>query len=341
LGLLSEARATWLRILALFPERFDVLAQVALLENQIGFLESAQDHAKQVLAQSQDPKSRSSAYNVLASLAYGAGDLQTAAQHIQEALELASQFERLDADLEEIAFDIFEAQERYQECIVMLEQARQRLLRHPESGDLSVVLSSLAAIYDDLGRTGEALPLHFEALAIAKRCKNRYAQINACIPLMWALDHAGRGAESVELAREALAFGEFGNCEYLRNGLGAALMKLGQLEAALEPYLHNAQHGNITTQALAWGRLSNIYHDLGHFALRDAAVANSLLAAQQTQVPFARLRACIAVLKYGTDAQLHQILPLVQGKRSPDPSSQAELEQALLARGFSHAFALA
>jgi DNA-binding SARP family transcriptional activator/tetratricopeptide (TPR) repeat protein len=336
LGLLSEARATWLRVLALEPERFDVVAQIALLENQLGLFENAAHNAKLVLTQSTDPKSRSSAYNVLASLAYGRGDLDSAAQDIENALELTQHFERSDANLEEIAFDIFEAQERYEECIAMLENARVRLSRYPESGDLSVVISSLAAIYDDLERTQEALPLHFEALLIAKRCKNRYAQINASIPLMWALCHVGRSPEAVEIAKEGLAFGEFGNSEYLRNGLGAALLLQGQLEEALEPYVYNAKFGNITTQALAWGRLSNIYHDLGRSEERDAAVASSLLAAQQTQVPFAKLRACIAVLKYGTDAQLEQVLPLVRGKRSPDPGSQAELEAALLQRGVAN-----
>ncbi|MFN3265977.1 MAG: BTAD domain-containing putative transcriptional regulator, partial [Deinococcales bacterium] len=335
LGLLSEARATYLRVLRFTPEHYQALAQVALLENQLGLLENAEQNALLILQNTRDFQSCTGAYTVLASLAYGRGDLVSAGQHISHALTLAQHFERSDASLEEIAFDIFEAQERYEECILMLENARVRLTRCPESSDLSIVLSGLAAIYDDIGRSAEALPLHFEALEIARRTKNRYAQVNAAIPLMWALCHVGRAAEAVQIAREALAFGEFSNSEYLRNGLGAALMQLGELEAALEPYLHNAQCGNNTTQALAWGRLAHIYHQLQQPIQRDHAVANALAAAQQTQVPFARLRACIAVLNYGTNEQLEQILPLVRGKRSPDPNSQTELEAALAARGVS------
>jgi predicted ATPase len=335
MGLLNQAREILLRALRLEPNSLDILAILAVQHNQLNDLNAASECAKIVLSQSTTPENRANALSVLASQAYHVGDLSSAAQQIEEALVLSEQFERLDANLEEVAFDIFEAQQRYPECIVMLNKARTRLSQHGESGDLAIVISSLAAVYDDTQRQAEALPLHFEALAIAKRTNARYAQVNASIQIIWALQNAKRSTEAVLIAEEALALDEFGNSEYLRNGLAASLMHLGRFEEAVIQYEHNAKHGNSTTQALAWGKLANLYEILGRIPERDTAVGQSLENAQKTQVPFAQIRACIAVLKFGTEVQLEQILPLVRGKKSPDPNAQAELEAALEARGIS------
>ncbi|MEY4532190.1 MAG: hypothetical protein RLZZ156_2913, partial [Deinococcota bacterium] len=335
IGLLQEARQVLLRAHHLDSKRMDILATLAVLHNQLNDPITAAQSANLVLNQSNNPENRANAFSVLASQAYNTGDLSHAAQQIEEALRLSEQFERFDANLEEVAFDIFEAQQRFSECIMMLQKARIRLSQQGESGDLAIIVSSLAAVYDDTGREVEALPLHFEALAIAKRSQARYAQVNASIQMMWALRNANRAEEAVLIAEEALKLDEFGNSEYLRNGLGASLIHLKRFEEAVTQYEHNAKHGNSTTQALAWGKLANLYDLLGQPENRDHAVWQSFENAKKTQVPFAQIRACIAVLKYGSDLQLEQILPLVRGKKSPDPNAQAEFEAAIKARGIS------
>ncbi len=335
LGLLHESREILLRAHQLEPERLDILATLAVLHNQLNDPSAAKHCANIVLGQSTTTENRANALSVLASQAYDSGDLEYAAQQIEEALVLSEQFERTDATLEEVAFDIFEAQQRYPECIEMLQKARTRLSQLSESGDLAIIVSSLAAVYDDTGREVEALPLHFEALSIAKRSQARYAQVNASIQIMWALQNADRNQEAVLIAEEALKLDEFGNSEYLRNGLAACLMRLGRFQEAIIQYKHNAQHGNSTTRTLAWGKLANLYDILGQIENRDEAVTQSFDNALKTQVPFAQIRAGIAVLKFGSQAQLEQILPLVLGKKSPDPNAQAELEAALESRGIS------
>jgi DNA-binding SARP family transcriptional activator/tetratricopeptide (TPR) repeat protein len=335
IGLLHEAKQILLRAHNLEPTQMDILAVLSVLYNQLNDMGAAEETAKVVLAQSNSAENRANALSVLASQAYNNGNLELSAKQIEEALVLSEQFERFDANLEEIAFDIFEAQQRYPECIEMLEKARNRLSQYGESGDLAIIISSLAAVYDDTGCETKALPLHFEALRIAKQSKARYAQVNASIQIMWALQNAGRSEEAVIIAEEALALDEFGNSEYLRNGLAASLMHLGRFEEAIIQYEHNAKHGNPTTQALAWGKLAHLYDQLEQLKNRDQAVKQSLENALKTQVPFAQIRACIAVLKYGSQAQLEQILPLVHGKKSPDPNAQAEFEAALKSHGIS------
>ncbi|NJK45947.1 MAG: tetratricopeptide repeat protein [Pleurocapsa sp. SU_196_0] len=176
--------------------------------------------------------------------------------------------ERQDADLEETAFDIFEAEGRYDDAITLLEPAIERLKRFGDSGALAMCLSSLAGIYDDTGRYEDALQLHFQALETARRCEAGYAQVNAAIQMMWGLRHAERSLEALRICEEALALGAYSNTEYLRNALGALLMHLGRLEESVSVYEHNARHGNVSTKTLAWGRLANLYAELGRLETR-------------------------------------------------------------------------
>ncbi len=335
LGLLREAVEIVQRILQLEPENLEALVQSAMLYSLLGEHKEANTRATKVLEHSQKPEHRCQALNVQANLAFHQGRLSEAADAIEAALALAQTFVRTDADLEETAFDIFEGQARYEECMTILTAARTRLIAFGDSGDLSVIVSSLAAVYDDIGRYEEALELHFEALAIAKRCQARYAHVNAAVQIMWGLHRAKREQEAVQIGEEALALGEYGNTTYLRNGLGASYMHLGQLEPACHHYEHNTRHGSTVTQTLAWGRLAGLYHQLGRETDCQQAVAQALEYAITTEVPFARIRAAIAVLNHGSDLQLEQILPLIKNFHTPDTLAQSELEAALQARGIT------
>jgi tetratricopeptide (TPR) repeat protein len=272
---------------------------------------------------------------------YNDGRISEAAPIIEEAIRITAHLERQDADLEETAFDIFEAQGRYDDAVRLLEPAVNRLAKHGDSGALAMCLSSLAGIYDDTGRYDDALRLHFQALETSQRAGAGYAQVNASVHMMWGLRHAGRSLEAVRICREALSLGEYSNTEYLRNALGAVLMHLGQLEDALLVYEHNASHGNVTTKTLAWGRMANLYHDLGRLEDAARAATCALENALGTEVQFARMRAAIAVLRFGTDEEVARVLPLVQGQRNPDIDSQAEFETALALRGIDLEFSSA
>ena len=331
-GLLLEARNVLQRVLECDPDHLQALALLAGIAMQTKDDALAYSYSQRVLNAPCDPLTRARALNVEAGLLYNAGQVSLAVPVIEEAILITAHLERTDADLEETAFDIFESEARYDDAIRILEPAVARLKRFGDSGALSTCLSSLAAIYDDTGRYIEALELHFKALETARRAGAGYAQVGATVQMMWGLNHAGRADEAVEVANQALALGEYSNSEYLRNGLAASLMKLERLDEAVSLYLENAERGQITTRALAWGRLANLYAGRGDLKAARQAASASLECALQTQVFFARIRAAIAVLHYGSIEQVRVILPLVQGRFSPDKDAQLEFEAALLER---------
>ena len=331
-GLLIEARRVLQRVLDCDPDHLDALALLAGIAMQVKDDDLARSYSQRVLNAPCAPLTRARALNVKAGLLYNAGQISQAAPVIEEAIFITAHLERSDADLEETAFDIFESEARYDDAIRILEPAVMRLKRFGDSGALSTCLSSLAAIYDDTGRYAEALELHFAALETAQRAGAGYAQVGAAVQMMWGLNHAGRAAEAIVIAQQALALGEYSNSEYLRNGLAASLMKLGQLDEAIALYEDNAERGQITTRALAWGRLASLYAGRNDFAAAARAASASLECALQTQVFFAQIRAAIAVLKHGSSEQVRIILPLVEGRFSPDKDAQLEFEVALLER---------
>lgn len=334
-GLLLEARQLLQRVLDCDPNQLQALALLAGLAMQTKDDALAHSYSQRVLNAACDPLTRARALNVKAGLLYNAGQISQAAPVIEEAIVITAHLERSDADLEETAFDIFESEARYDDAIRVLEPAVARLKRFGDSGALSTCLSSLAAIYDDTGRYSAALELHFEALETAKRAGAGYAQVGAAVQMMWGLSHAGRSEEAVRIANQALALGEYSNSEYLRNGLAASLMKLGRFGEAVKIYEDNAERGQITTRALAWGRLASLYAQRGDLKAAARAASASLDCALQTQVFFARIRAAIAVLKHGSDREVQVILPLVEGRISPDKDAQLEFEAALLERSVS------
>jgi DNA-binding SARP family transcriptional activator len=332
-GVLGEARQVLERALNIDPDNLEALAQLANIAQLLGDMHRARDFSARVLRRTDaDALTRARALNVQATLLYNDGRIAEAAPIIEEAIAITAPLERQDADLEETAFDIFEAQGRYDDAIALLEPAIARLSKHGDSGALAMCLSSLAGIYDDTGRYADALNLHFQALETARRVGAGYAQVNAAIQMMWGLRHADRSLEAVRICQEALALGEYSNTEYLRNALGAVLMHLGHPEQALEVYQHNAFHGNVTTKTLAWGRMAALYHDLGRLEESRRAATHALENAERTEVQFARMRAAIAVLRFGTNEQVARALPLVRGQRNPDIDSQAEFEAALASR---------
>jgi tetratricopeptide (TPR) repeat protein len=331
-GLLLEARKVLQRVLDCDPDQLEALAMLAGLAMQTKDDALADRYSQRVLNAPCDPLTRARALNVKAGLLYNAGQISQAAPVIEEAIQITGHLERTDADLEETAFDIFESEARYDDAIRILEPAVARLRRFGDSGALSTCLSSLAAIYDDTGRYSDALALHSEALETAKRAGAGYAQVGAAVQMMWGLNHAGRSDEAVQLAYQALALGEYSNSEYLRNGLAASLMKLERTEEAIMLYEDNAKRGQVTTRALAWGRLASLYAGRGDLDAARRAATLSLECALQTQVYFARIRAAIAVLQYGSDEQVSVILPLVEHQISPDKDAQLEFEAALATR---------
>ncbi len=331
-GLLEAARAVLERALACDPNRLETLALLAGIAGQLKNDDLATEYSRRVLAGQTDPMTRARALNVQAGLLYNAGRISEAVPVIEEAIRITVDLERHEADLEETAFDIFESEGRYADALAVLEPAVTRLRRYGDSGALSTCLSSVAAIMDDTERYAEALELHLESLGVAKRAGAGYAQVGAALHMMWALNHAGRAEEAVKIAREALGLGEYSNTEYLRNGLAASLMHLSRTDEAILEYQHNAEHGQVTTRALAWGRLASLYASTDRLKEARRAATRSLECALQTQVFFAQIRAAIAVLHFGSDEQVSRILPLVQGRRSPDRLAQTEFEAALAGR---------
>jgi DNA-binding SARP family transcriptional activator len=257
---------------------------------------------------------------------------------LEEALPLASLVDDDDLALEVVLFRARIAKEllAHDEAIALLEPAVARLRRARPDLRLVQFLSSLAAIYDESGRTAEALPLHREALALAKALGSRYYQVEVSINLVWCYADLGRYDEAIARGEEALALGEYDSGPLLRVNLAANYFQAGRYEEALRHYQLLAEP---PTQAylrvVALARCAEAHALLGRTEAVGPLLERTLELLPDTDYPVAIGAAAIALLRFGDDAQvarLRGLVPDLDPARLP-PHQRERLEAALAARG--------
>ncbi len=233
---------------------------------------------------------------------------------------------------------VFKEAQRPEQAIALLEPVVARLRgRRPDLQRTRFVIS-LAALYDDVGRGEEALPLHREGLAITRALGARYVQIDATINLLFCTADLGRPLEEVTAAEEALNLGEYDNVPVLRTNLAAVYFEAGRVADAARHYrLLTNQDVPPYLQAIALARSAEcaaLQHGLDPVG---PLLERALDAVAGTDLAISRGSVAIAVLRLGDDAgvaRLRALVPDLAPERFPRHQRE-RLASALAARGLA------
>jgi DNA-binding SARP family transcriptional activator/Tfp pilus assembly protein PilF len=335
-GLLEESLELLYRITENAPtpqKALEVQCQIAWLELILNRHEKASQILENVLAQTHDPYVLAKALPVKAEFLLYQGQISEADRVYQESERQREQagfsnepsWLRLGA---EIAFH----NKQFEKARALLEQAITQQRASGRDGDLVQLLSSLGAVHNAIGHYEEAIKLLQEAIRLARKIGSKYGEVSVVMNLIWSLEALGRLKESVTLGEAAMALGEFSLTATLRNNLAWALTTLGRYDEARKHYETNTHDTDPTLRCIAWGRLTSIYQVLGEVEKRSEALIQTLSLLPQTEFIVAHGQAGVVTLKYGTDEQVAQVRPLLEGQQMPDSHLEQSLIEALTER---------
>lgn len=307
------------------PEARDrVEAVLASVLQQAGRNADARRLAESLLERSADPRLRAEALNTLAVVALREGRVDAAQASVTACLELIEAVQDADfrGNFTLTRAILHHARGDAPAATALLETELARLRTRPFSAGLGSVLTSLAAAYDVAGDHDKALPLHREALRLAKVHGFRYFHIDAALNLLYCLMDLGRTEEGLADAEAALELGHFENTPTLRTNLATAYFELGRYRDALRHYdrvVTETEHDYLL--AICWARLAETHVRLSHPGKVAGALDEAFRWASRTDVAVARARVLISTLRHGTSAQRKRVGPwLVEldGETLPD-----------------------
>jgi DNA-binding SARP family transcriptional activator/tetratricopeptide (TPR) repeat protein len=309
LGLLEQAQA----LLAAAQQRTADSARLARLTLERAECAETAGHAAQaeafvqaVLDTSDDPKLRARALGTRVVLLYQQGRLA-------EARRLADETEALDPgwpDRDTVGAKLAYAAGDFTRAITHMQRHVAMLRTRGASADLASALSGLATAIAGQGRLEEALPLHREAMAMARRFKARFFEVYATSNYLWAAARLPAGhAEAALLGRAALGLGEYIMSSHLRVNLGGVLQRLGANAEAAALYEQQARHGaDPSVAAICWARLVDVRVQLGEHAGLGEAIEQALALLARTESPVAQATVVIAALEHGNAQQVQRAL---------------------------------
>lgn len=224
---------------------------------------------------------------------------------------------------------------RFDEAIALMEPAVARLRERRADLRLVQFMSSLATLYDDTDRAEQAMPLHREALGLAKALGTRYFQVEASINLLFCTAALGRYDEAADWAEEALTLGDYDNVPVLRTNLAANYFEAGRYADALGHYaLLSDLDAQPHLQVIALARCAECCSLLERPDEVGGLLDRALERLPRTDVAVAQGAAAIALLRFGDDAQVRRLyaqLPDLESARLP-PHQRERYEAALAAR---------
>lgn len=219
---------------------------------------------------------------------------------------------------------------RYRDAIALCEGMRDAV-RQGTALERFDLAGHLAASWNMLGESDEALRHNGEALALAKAMGGKPMVVNAVAQRLEILIGAGRAADGVEDAEAALRLGSFNFTAELRHNLVLAYRHSGRLDEAIH-------HGQVLVssdaatfyRASGWVHLINSYAEAGRKKEAAEAIDNGLLTAVEIDVQQIRARMLLAALRHGSPDQKTAartvLLPLDWARLSGELSSQLSSE---------------
>jgi len=297
----------------------------AFLARQRLDLDAAEHWCREALAQLPQPATRQAALVEAFELALWRGRLTEAAAHLAEAQAIDPERPTLWLDAAKLAH----AQGDAAGCAALTARYVQWLRRRPPGAELAGALTSQGVALDLAGEHAAAVPLHEEALAIARRIRARYAELEAAGNLVFCLGELGRDADAVRVGLPVLAGDEEVFNAPLAANVAYSLMVLDRLDEAEHWYRRVHAAGNASAACAAAGKLLEL-------AARRAAPPAALAAAvdavfealARTEVWSVQAGALVAVLTHGTAADAARVRPWLRDEPLY-PGLQQRLDAAL------------
>ncbi len=205
-------------------------------------------------------------------------------------------------------------------AIALIEPAVAELRRRRATAKSVTFVSGLAALYDNLRRHDEALPLHHEAIALARSLGSRYLAAEVSINLLYCLADLGRYDEAIEYGEEALASTTFDNEPVVRTNLAAAYRQSGRFAEAARHYNHLAESAQPHLRVIALARWAESVARLGDAAEAVRLIDSLLEAVPGTDFLVALGVTAIVVHRFGTDTQLatfERLVPSLDPEQVP------------------------
>jgi tetratricopeptide (TPR) repeat protein len=198
---------------------------------------------------------------------------------------------------------------QHERIIAALEPELKRLRTQPPGLDLVSLLITFAATHDNLRRSEEALPLHREAVQLARRLGAKHLQVNASVNHLVCCWMLGRTLEGVPDAEEALGLGEYVGTPTLRLNLAVAL-SAEQPHRAIELLEVSLQRDpNSRTRLNVMAQLNKLYADTGNVSRATELLDQAIDAFAEVEVAQSRAAVILAVLRRGTPDQRERIQP--------------------------------
>lgn len=265
------------------------------------------------------------------------GSVGAAAAIQAEAISLAAVVDdpelRLDLLMQRAA--VAKELQRTDEAIHLLEPAAAELRTRRPSLRLVQFLTSLAALHDDRGQHDLALPLHLEALDLARALGSRYHQVEATINLLYCLADLGRHDEAVTYAERALELGDYDNVPILRVNLAVNHFQAGRFEEALRHYdVLTLQQDQPHLRLIALARSAECQAALGRAVEVGGLLEEALALLFSTDYVIAHGAVAIAVVLLGDEhhvARLWEALSPPYLETLPQYMRQ-RLDSAMVAR---------
>jgi len=216
-------------------------------------------------------------------------------------------------------------------AIDLIEPLVGRLRQRRASTKRVQFVTSLAALYDNLGRHDESLALHHEALNTARSLGSRYLVAEASINMLYCMSDLGRHEEAIEFGEAALKETTFDNEPIVRVNLAANYRYAGRWAEAIEHYrvLAGQDLPHLRVVALArWSESAARLGDLGESHSLNVRVLESL---PDTDFPIAHGTAAVVLHAYGTAEQVasfHRLVPDFDPELLP-PFLRSELTMAM------------
>jgi DNA-binding SARP family transcriptional activator/tetratricopeptide (TPR) repeat protein len=307
-------------------------ALLAQLWLACGDLERTEASAQAAVDAPAGPQQRAAALCCIALVRMQQGRLQEARVALEQAgasdpdaaqlLNARGQLAQLDGRAIEVVGD-------FERCVAALRRQAPGL-------DLVGTLASLGSLYTECGQIDQALPILQEAYRLAQRLGARYAQVEVAVNLLRTLSDLQRDDEAIAIAQESLALGDYDASATLRNNMAWSLRALGRLDEARAAY-EQLRHGRDPTLALmASAKLVEMAGAEGHADQAVRGAQHLLDGLHRTEVYLARAVAVLAVLQFGSDAQVQQARTHLR-PQPLDPSLSQRLSDALRARGIDPA----
>ena len=202
------------------------------------------------------------------------------------------------------------------------------LRRKPVSSELVKALTDMGSALEGLGQHKEAMSLYQEANQVAKAIGALHLQVILALNMLGSAVHTKQTESVLPIAEEALGLGDYAVTMSLRNNLGAAYASLGRDDEAIIHYQAITEKSNDPTLlCIAWGRLASLYEQPKQIG---DALKQGLKFMTQTEFGAARLRLAIAVLNFGSDQQVAEVLPMIEENKVE--GLEGELSEAMKKR---------